>query len=59
MKYLKEEKGKVCFRIWLESCVVISSPDIRFLRIKKIVVIEANGLGVILEDERIQRQSEG
>lgn len=59
MKYLKAEKGKVCSRILLETCVVISSPDIRFLRIKKIVVIEANGLGVILEHERIQRQSEG
>lgn len=52
MNYLREEKGKVCTRIWLGSCVVISCPGIRCLRMKKITVIEANGRSVILEDER-------
>ena len=54
----EEEKGKVCTRIWLGSCVIISCPSIRCLRMKKIIVIEANGQGVIL-NQRIQRLSKG
>ena len=34
VNYLKEEKGKVCTRIWLGSCVIISCPSIRCLRMK-------------------------